>query len=168
MGAVVHFLLGDYAGVAERQAMLLELGARDDLDVRPAVTGLSAARRAGNDDALRAWQAGLSSRGNASGPGLAAALRFAAGLIAWREGRMAEATTDLAAATDFLGAQHYRIAWWFANQEQAAQLAASGQAAAAATVLRSQLEYWRKLKADWYLAQLKVWADENGFPLDAQ
>ena len=168
MSAVVQLLFGNYAGVTDRQSVLFALGPRDDLEVQPAIVGLSAARRSGNEEAIRTWHAGLGRLVETAGPGLAASFRFASGLIAWREDRPDDAATDLAAAAEFLETQHFRIASWFATQEQAAQLAAAGRTNEAAVVLRPQLAYWRKLKAEWYVAHLRAWAAETGIPVDIE
>ena len=166
MAAVVRFLFADYGGVAERQTALLSPGRlRRDLNLQPAATGLIAARRSGDKATLRAWHDAVLDPGSEPTPGRIAARRLASGLIAWGEERHAEAAADLATAAAFLEEQHFRLAWCFATQDQAAHLAATGQADAAAAVLAPQLAYWRRAKAEWYLEQLTQWAADHGIPV---
>jgi len=163
MAGAVRFLFGEYGAVTERQAVLLGPGsAVDNLAVQPAITGLSAARRSGDEDTVRVWHAALSRLGSAAKPGQVAALRFASGLIAWQEERHADAAADLAAATAFLEEQHFRLPWCFATQDRAAHLAATGQAAAAAAIFAAQLPYLHRAKAEWYLGELGRWAIAQG------
>jgi len=60
IAGVVRFLFADYQGVAARQASLLRPGRlRNETVLQSAATGLVAARRAGDDATLRAWQEAL-------------------------------------------------------------------------------------------------------------
>jgi class 3 adenylate cyclase/tetratricopeptide (TPR) repeat protein/nucleoside-triphosphatase THEP1 len=169
IAGVVRFLFADYQGVAARQASLLRPGRlRNEPVLQSAATGLVAARRAGDDATLRAWQEALEGATTEPTPGQLAGRRLASGMLAWREGRHADAAADLAAATTFLDEQHLRLAWCFASQDLAALLAETGDAKGAAAAFAPQLAYWHRAKADWYLAELTRWAAEQGIPLADQ